>query len=109
MRRADPRPDRALLLVAVTLVLLVVSATTAAAAGDCQAGSVIRGGGGEAGAECSDTGRESTEPVGNGGGALCTEERAADPDAWWISYDIPDGVIPGEAGSDTSHRRLDLP
>jgi hypothetical protein len=26
----------------------------------------------------------------------CTDERAADPKAWWISYDVPDEAIPGD-------------
>jgi hypothetical protein len=98
MPLADLRPGRVLLLSTLGAVCLLAS-SAGAAAGDCEAGSVIRGGGGEAGAECPAAGGATTRPVGGGGGGAgvaCTEERAADPKAWWISYDVPDEAIPGD-------------
>lgn len=96
MRPTDARSGRVLLLSTVGAVCLL-AATAGSAAGDCEADSVIRGGGGEAGAECPGGGGGPTQPVsGGGGGVACTAERAADANAWWISYDVPDEAIPGD-------------
>ncbi len=92
-----------------SLLLMTLLMPSSALASSCGGSADIHDRGGEAAAECPGSGTESTEPVAGGSGVGCTEERAADPDAWWISYDIPDGVIPGELGSDTSHRRLGVP
>jgi hypothetical protein len=101
MRPADLRPGRVLLLSTAGAVCLLAS-SAGAAAGDCEAGSVIRGGGGEAGAECPGAGEATPRPVGGGGGGVaCTEERAADSKAWWVSYDVPDEAIPGDATQQT--------
>ena len=110
MHPGDRGPGRVLLLSAVGALLLLVSTAGAAAARDCETGSVIRGGGGEAGAECPGTGGGSTQPVSGGGsGVACTEERAADPDAWWISYDVPDEALPSEERSQQLSRALNPP
>ena len=109
MRPADLRPGRVLLLSTVGALLLLAS-TAGGAAGDCEAGSVIRGGGGEAGAECPGTGGGPIQPVGGGGsGVVCTEDRAADPDAWWLSYDVPAQAVPGDEGSGTWRQALRPP
>ena len=108
MRRAELAPGWALLITSVGTLALLTAMTGVAVAGDCQAGSVIRGGGGEAGAECSEEDTESTQPVG-GGGVVCTEERAADPDAWWVSFVVPDEAVPGEEGSGTWRQALNPP
>jgi hypothetical protein len=99
MRPAELRLINRLLLSSVGALVLVASTGAGAASADCEAGSVIRGGGGEAGTECPGSGGESTQPVSSGGGAgpACTEERAGDPDAWWISFDVPDEAVPGDA------------
>jgi hypothetical protein len=85
----------------LTIVGLAVAALllvpTAAEGTDCDAGSVIRGGGGEAGVECTDDeddGGAAAQQVRVGGDApACTAERAADPSLWWISLDVPEWVL----------------
>ena len=99
---------RALLCLA-SLFLATLLMPGSALASPCGGSADIHDRGGEAAAECPGSGADTAQPVGGGGDVACTDERAADPDAWWISYDIPSEVIPGESGSDTPHRRLDLP
>jgi hypothetical protein len=84
------------------LALLVVLATpsTPAVASDCSGSGAIDDRGGEASLDCSGTSTDPGSPTpvsGDGGGVACTEDRAADPSAWWISYDVPDEAIPGDA------------
>ena len=100
------RKRRLAALAAATSVTLLVGIGPANAS-NCEGSGAIDDDGGEASLNCPGIGEGLPQPVD--GGSACTEERAADPDAWWISFDIPDEVIPGELGSDTPHRRLDLP
>jgi hypothetical protein len=88
---------RAILLVAA-LIVATFALPGLALANPCGGSADIHDRGGEATAECPESGSEeaSPEPVG-GGGRPCTEERAADPDAWWVSFDVPDWVLRGEA------------
>ena len=109
MRLADLPPGRVLLLATAGALFLLTTTANVAVAADCEAGSVIRGGGGEAAAECPGTDEDTPQPVGGGGGVACTEERAADPDAWWISYEVPASAVPGEEGSLQWHHALKPP
>ena len=104
MRSSSAHP---LLIPSLILGLLLVP--SAASADPCSGSADIHDRGGEAAAKCSGTGGGSPQPVGGGGGVVCTEWRAADPDAWWVSFDIPDAVMPGEQGSDTLHHVLRPP
>jgi hypothetical protein len=93
--RAVPRAA----VTATGLALLLASLSFPALAGDCEAGTVVRGGGGEAGTECSGSSSQPRPaPVSGGGGTACTPERAADEALWWLSYDVPDSAIPGGDG-----------
>jgi hypothetical protein len=99
---------RSLTTVGALFLLLTWNGT--ASASDCEAGSIIRGGGGEAGTECPGADEAFTQPVsGKGGGVECTEERASDPDAWWISFDVPDEAIPGGDGGPQSYSAVNPP
>jgi hypothetical protein len=82
-----------------TVVVVGILSAGPAVASPCQGSGAIDDRGGEAVGTCPDEGSESgsTLPVGGGGGVACTEERAEDPNAWWISYDVPDEAIPGDA------------
>jgi hypothetical protein len=87
------------------LALLVVLATpnVPAIARGCSGSGAIDDRGGEASLDCTST---STDPgaqttVSGGDRVACTEERAADSKAWWVSYDVPDEAIPGDATRQT--------
>ncbi len=100
---------RALLCIAC-LVFAAILIPGTALASPCGGSADIHDRGGEAAAECPATGGGSTQPVsGGGGGVACTEERAADPDAWWISYDVPDEAVPGGGDNRQSWHSLNPP
>jgi hypothetical protein len=86
----------------VSVILVLLSAGTAVAAGPCQGSGAIDDRGGEAAGTCPVSNKDrSAQPVSSGasrggGGVACSEERAADPKAWWISYEVPDEAIPGD-------------
>lgn len=81
-----------------TVIALGFLSASPAAASPCQGSGAIDDRGGEAVGTCPGSGGEPTQPVssGGGGGVACTEERAGDPDAWWISFDVPDEAVPGD-------------
>jgi hypothetical protein len=92
---------------ATTLIVGLVTASPAVAS-PCEGSGAIDDRGGEAVGTCPGDGSsgDSTQPVsgrGGTGGAACTEERAADPDTWWISYDVPDEAIPGDGDRRSGH------
>ena len=89
---------RALLCIAA-LVITTTLLPGSALASPCGGSADIHDRGGEAVAECPETGGGSTQPVGGGGGVACTEERAGDPAAWWVSFDVPSEAVPGVEGS----------
>ena len=101
------------IVVAAALLALTGLASPASGATDsCTGKSDIRDGGGEAVGECPGN-TEDQQPVVDGGdggdGLECTPERAADPDEWWISYDIPDESIPGTDGDRQQLHATDPP
>ena len=102
------RRSQHITILSATVVVLGVLSATPAVASPCQGTGAIDDRGGQAVGTCPGTDKEATQPVSGGGGVgvACTEERAADPDAWWISFDIPDALTPGEEGSDTLHHVL---
>ena len=87
--------------IAVTMLVLGIASGSPAAATACQGSGAIDDRGGEAVGRCpgdSSDGGGASQPIGGGGGTACTEERAADREAWWISFDVPDALIPGGDG-----------
>lgn len=111
MRSLDLSRAKGAVLVAVVVLCLLGTNASGATAADCEADSVIRGGGGEAGAECSDRSvdRDSATQVSNSSGpAACTPERAADPNAWWVSF-VPPEHVPETYRDRQQHNWLDAP
>jgi hypothetical protein len=98
-----------LLAVAVSLNL-ALGVGTAEASG-CSGAGAVDDDGGQASVHCPGSGEGSPTPVtgGDGPGVTCTEARAADPDAWWISYDVPDEAIPGGDGGPQTYFALNPP
>lgn len=83
---------RSLLITGLVLVVLPVPGVAAAA--PCAGSADIHDKGGEAAATCTTTDGDPAQPVGTGrdatgGGVACTPERAADPNAWTVSFVPP--------------------
>ena len=100
------RCRRSAILWAASLVLAMLLLPGTALASPCGGSADIHDRGGEATADCPGSSGASTRS--GGGGVVCTEERAADPDAWWISYVVPDEAIPGD-GTQQTWRLLNPP
>jgi hypothetical protein len=66
-----------------------------ASAEPCRGNADIHDRRGEATATCPEESGISVQRVGSRRGDVdCTEERASDPEAWWISFEVPDEAIP---------------
>ena len=106
-----PEPRMVVIMGAAGIALTIMSSP--AAAEPCQGSGAIDDRGGEAVGTCPGAGGgESTRPVGSGGGGggvVCSEQRAVDPDAWWISYDVPDSALPGGDGGQRQNFALTPP
>ena len=78
------------------IVLVLAGPSIPAAASGCSGSGAIDDRGGEASLDCSGavTDPGGSTPVGSGGGVACTDERAADPAWWWVSFDVPDEAFP---------------
>lgn len=91
------RSQRLGLLAATVLAAGLLTAVPALAS-QCQGSGAIDDRGGEAVGSCpgQGSGSSTNQPGGGGaGGAVaCTPERATDPSAWWISFDVPYEAMP---------------
>jgi hypothetical protein len=101
MRSPERRLSTVLMIAAAAVALMQPSAR----ADDCRGSGEIRDRGGSARASCPGSAGQNAvaQPVRSGSprGVECTSARAEDPAAWWVSYDVPDSVIPGEGGRGT--------
>jgi hypothetical protein len=98
-----PRRHQAGLLAAIVTIVTLLAPGTAAAE-PCGGSADIHDRGGEAVANCPERPRSVEDPTSTAGmadgggvapGPACTQERAEDPSAWWISYEVPDSAVPG--------------
>jgi len=89
------REGRVTLLATAVSLSIALGAGTAEASG-CSGAGAVDDDGGQASVHCPGFGEGSPTPVAGGGvpGVTCTAERAADPAAWWISFDVPESVLP---------------
>lgn len=89
-----PRHDRTLGL-AVALAVLI-HGIPASAQSECDEDAEIIGGGGSAGLDCPASGAGTPEGPSLVAGTPsegCADEQRIDPERWWLSYDVPGGVI----------------
>lgn len=108
MRSGSGRP--ALILVVTATALLVPGI---ASASPCTGSADIHDRGGEAAATCPSNESDAPTPTGGNSatpsdGAVCTAERAADPNAWWVSF-LPPEHVPETYRDRQQHNWLDAP